>query len=61
MYGKACAPEYQGELSEVLDVNSSYEDVLAAASRTLAKASGAADRARAALAVAEANRRLGRV
>ncbi|WP_428950395.1 tetratricopeptide repeat protein [Streptomyces sp. cg35] len=61
MYGKACAPEYQGELSAELGVNSSYEDVLSAASRALAEAGTALDRSRAALAVAEANRRLGRV
>ncbi|MFJ8825955.1 tetratricopeptide repeat protein [Streptomyces sp. NPDC102467] len=61
MYGKAFAPEYQGELSAELGVNSSYEDVLATASRALADAATATDRARAALAVAEANRRLGRV
>ncbi|MGW2083392.1 tetratricopeptide repeat protein, partial [Streptomyces sp. NPDC001939] len=27
MYGKAFAPEYQGELRTALGVNSSYEDV----------------------------------
>ncbi|MEX2974520.1 tetratricopeptide repeat protein [Streptomyces sp. C184] len=61
MYGKAFAPEYQGELGAALGVNSSYEEVLATASRAQADAGTALDRARAALAVAEANRRLGRV
>ncbi|MFF3742526.1 tetratricopeptide repeat protein [Streptomyces kronopolitis] len=61
MYGKAFAPEYQGELGSALGVNSSYEEVLATASRAHAEADGALERARAALAVAEANRRLGRV
>ncbi|MFI9045328.1 tetratricopeptide repeat protein [Streptomyces sp. NPDC053427] len=61
MYGKAFAPEYQGELGSALGVNSSYEEVLAAASREQADADTALERARAALAVAEANRRLGRV
>ncbi|MFJ2770821.1 tetratricopeptide repeat protein [Streptomyces sp. NPDC087300] len=61
MYVKAFAPEYQGELGSELSVNSSYEDVLATAGRALDRAGGAAERARAALAVAEANRRLGRV
>ncbi|MGH4030041.1 tetratricopeptide repeat protein [Actinomycetota bacterium Odt1-20B] len=60
MYGKAFAPEYQGELSAELGVNSSYEDVLATAGRARAEAATPLDRARAALAVAEANRRLGR-
>ncbi|MET9497936.1 tetratricopeptide repeat protein [Streptomyces sp. NPDC006552] len=59
MYGKAFAPEYQGELRAELGVNSSYEDVLAAAERALTDAVTEADRARAALAVAEAHRRLG--
>ncbi|MFI8850128.1 tetratricopeptide repeat protein [Streptomyces sp. NPDC053499] len=61
MYGTAFAPEYQGALSEKLDVNSSYEDVLAAAASALADADTASDRARAALALAEAHRRLGQV
>ncbi|MFC7304639.1 tetratricopeptide repeat protein [Streptomyces monticola] len=61
MYGKAFAPEYQGELSAALGVNSSYEDVLSTAGRALADAATDTDRARAALAVAEAGRRLGRV
>jgi tetratricopeptide (TPR) repeat protein len=61
MYGKAFAPEYQGELGSALGVNSSYEDVLSAARRARSDASTALERARAALAVAEANRRLGRV
>ncbi|MEU9123369.1 tetratricopeptide repeat protein [Streptomyces sp. NPDC048506] len=61
MYGKAFAPEYQGELGAALGVNSSYEEVLATASRAYAEADTALDRARAGLAVAEANRRLGRV
>ncbi|MEU1329750.1 tetratricopeptide repeat protein [Streptomyces sp. NPDC005865] len=58
---KAFAPEYQGELGSELSVNSSYEDVRATARRALARADGPAERARAALALAEANRRLGRV
>ncbi|MFI2261479.1 tetratricopeptide repeat protein [Streptomyces tubercidicus] len=61
MYGKAFAPEYQGELGSALGVNSSYEEVLAKASRAHAEAGTALERSRAALAVAEANRRLGRV
>ncbi len=61
MYGKAFAPEYQGELGSALGVNSSYEEVLAKASRAHDRADTALERARAALAVAEANRRLGRV
>ncbi|MFF4607079.1 tetratricopeptide repeat protein [Streptomyces sp. NPDC001339] len=61
MYGKAFAPEYQGELGAALDVNSSYEEVLATANRAYAEADTALDRARAGLAVAEAHRRLGRV
>ncbi|MFE0378799.1 tetratricopeptide repeat protein [Streptomyces inhibens] len=61
MYGKAFAPEYQGELGSALGVNSSYEEVLATATRAHAEAGTALERARAALAVAEANRRLGRV
>ncbi|MGW8552306.1 tetratricopeptide repeat protein [Streptomyces tubercidicus] len=61
MYGKAFAPEYQGALGSALGVNSSYEEVLAKASRAHAEAGTALERSRAALAVAEANRRLGRV
>ncbi|MFI1496430.1 tetratricopeptide repeat protein [Streptomyces platensis] len=61
MYGKAFAPEYQGELGAALGVNSSYEEVLATASRAHADAGTPLERSRAALAVAEANRRLGRV
>ncbi|MFJ9407723.1 tetratricopeptide repeat protein [Streptomyces sp. NPDC101393] len=61
MYGKAFAPEYQGELGSALGVNSSYEDVLSAAQRARSGAGTPLERARAALAVAEANRRLGRV
>ncbi|MFE7318975.1 tetratricopeptide repeat protein [Streptomyces sp. NPDC057555] len=60
MYGKAFAPEYQGELGSTLSVNSSYEEVLATAQRTLTAAGTALERSRAQLAVAEANRRLGR-
>ncbi|GAA2588541.1 tetratricopeptide repeat protein [Streptomyces tubercidicus] len=61
MYGKAFAPEYQGELGSALGVNSSYEEVLAKASQAHAEAGTSLERSRAALAVAEANRRLGRV
>ncbi|MYU52960.1 MULTISPECIES: tetratricopeptide repeat protein [Streptomyces] len=61
MYDKAFAPEYQGELGAALGVNSSYEEVLTIASRARSEAGTALERARAALAVAEANRRLGRV
>ncbi|MER7395123.1 tetratricopeptide repeat protein [Streptomyces sp. NPDC000151] len=61
MYGKAFAPEYQGELGAELSVNSSYEDVLAAARRARGAAGTPGDAARAALAEAEAGRRLGRV
>ncbi|GCD41310.1 tetratricopeptide repeat protein [Streptomyces paromomycinus] len=61
MYGKAFAPEYQGELGTALSVNSSYEDVLATARRARHDAGTDLERARASLAVAEANRRLGRV
>ncbi|MFE6740910.1 tetratricopeptide repeat protein [Streptomyces tubercidicus] len=61
MYGKAFAPEYQGALGSALGVNSSYEEVLAKASRAHAEAGTALERSRASLAVAEANRRLGRV
>lgn len=61
MHGKAFAPEYQGELGAALGVNSSYEEVLTAAARVLSQADTALERARAALALAEANRRLGHV
>ncbi|WP_327327659.1 tetratricopeptide repeat protein [Streptomyces sp. NBC_01210] len=61
MYGKAFAPEYQGELGSMLGVNSSYDEVLTTASHARRNAVSALDRARASLAVAEANRRLGRV
>lgn len=61
MYGKAFAPEYQGQLGAALGVNSSYEEVLATAEQAHREAGSALERARAALAVAEANRRLGRV
>ncbi|MFE0136459.1 tetratricopeptide repeat protein [Streptomyces sp. NPDC059037] len=61
MHGKAFAPEYQGELGSALGVNSSYEEVHAAAGRALSHADTALERARAALALAEAGRRLGRV
>ncbi|WP_326654379.1 tetratricopeptide repeat protein [Streptomyces sp. NBC_01750] len=61
MYGKAFAPEYQGELGSVLGVNSSYDEVLATATHARRHAVSALDRARASLAVAEAGRRLGRV
>ncbi|AVZ76845.1 hypothetical protein SLUN_36370 [Streptomyces lunaelactis] len=61
MYGKAFAPEYQGELGSVLGVNSSYDEVLATARHARRNAVSALDRARASLALAEANRRLGRV
>ncbi|MFF9864774.1 MULTISPECIES: tetratricopeptide repeat protein [unclassified Streptomyces] len=63
MFSKALAPEYQGALS-ALSVNSSLTDVLAAATEQLAAAQRAGDAretARAALAVAEAHRRLGDV
>ncbi|MGP4003889.1 tetratricopeptide repeat protein [Streptomyces sp. 8N706] len=59
MYGKAFAPEYQGALGSSLSVNSSYEEVLARASEE--QRQSVLDYARAGLAVAEANRRLGRV
>lgn len=45
MYGKAFAPEYQGELGAALGVNSSYEEVLATASRAQADAGTALERA----------------
>ncbi|MEC4018507.1 tetratricopeptide repeat protein [Streptomyces sp. H27-D2] len=61
MYGKAFAPEYQGNLGSSLSVNSSYEDVLTQAGEEQRNASSDLEYARAALAVAEANRRLGRV
>ncbi|MFG2650556.1 tetratricopeptide repeat protein [Streptomyces sp. NPDC048436] len=61
MHGKAFAPEYQGDLGSALGVNSSYEEVLTEAGRALSQADTALERARAALALAEANRRLGRV
>ncbi|MET9800930.1 tetratricopeptide repeat protein [Streptomyces sp. NPDC006368] len=63
MFSKALAPEYQGALS-ALSVNSSLTDVLAAATEQLTRAQRAGDAgetARAALAVAEAHRRLGDV
>lgn len=61
MYTKAFAPEYQGALTS-LSVNSSLRDVLAKGTEQLraAERSGSQqDLARSALAVAEANRRLG--
>lgn len=61
MYSKAFAPEYQGRLRTVLGVNSSYEDVLTAAGEVRRTAGTSLERARASLAVGEANRRLGRV
>ncbi|QGV77663.1 tetratricopeptide repeat protein [Streptomyces ficellus] len=63
MFSKALAPEYQGALS-ALSVNSSLTDVLAAATEQMAAARRAGDApetARAALALAEAHRRLGHV
>ncbi|MEU4210943.1 tetratricopeptide repeat protein [Streptomyces sp. NPDC026206] len=63
MYGKAFAPEYRGALGE-LSVNSSLEEVLARAveQQRQAELSGShLESAHAALAVAEASRRLGRV
>ncbi|MEV4333532.1 tetratricopeptide repeat protein [Streptomyces sp. NPDC049597] len=60
MYGKAFAPEYQGDLGSALGVNSSYDEVLTTALRARHAAGSALERARAALALAEANRRLGR-
>lgn len=60
MNTKAFAPEYQGALGSALSVNSSYEDVLSAALAEQARAASPLEYARAALAVAEANRRLGR-
>ena len=55
----AFAPEYQGALGSALSVNSSYEDVLATARTQQEQAETPLEYARAALAVAEANRRLG--
>ncbi|MFC9129924.1 tetratricopeptide repeat protein [Streptomyces sp. NPDC057099] len=63
MYGKAFAPEYQGALT-TLSVNSSLTDVLAAGTEQLRAAERAGEPgevARSGLAVAEAQRRLGRV
>lgn len=63
MYSKAFAPEYQGALGS-LSVNSSYEEVLAKATERQEDArqrDAPLDLAQAGLAVAEANRRLGRV
>ncbi|MGI5423350.1 tetratricopeptide repeat protein [Streptomyces sp. CA-179760] len=63
MYGKAFAPEYQGALT-TLSVNSSLADVLAAGTEQLKAAERAGEPgevARSGLAVAEAQRRLGRV
>ncbi|MCQ4041231.1 tetratricopeptide repeat protein [Streptantibioticus rubrisoli] len=59
MYSKAFAPEYQGVLGSALSVNSSYEEVLAKATEEQRRST--LGYARAGLAVAEANRRLGRV
>jgi tetratricopeptide (TPR) repeat protein len=58
-YGKAFAPEYQGLLTSALSVNSSYEEVLAKATEQQNRSM--LEYARAGLAAAEANRRLGRV
>ncbi|WBO68195.1 tetratricopeptide repeat protein [Streptomyces camelliae] len=63
MYGKAFAPEYQGALTS-LSVNSSLVDVLAEATARLREAERAGrpgEAARCGLAVAEAQRRLGRI
>ncbi|MEV5242499.1 tetratricopeptide repeat protein [Streptomyces cinnamoneus] len=63
MYGKAFAPEYRGALGE-LSVNSSLEEVLAKAVEQQQEAQLCGtdvESAHAALAVAEASRRLGRV
>ncbi|MFF3975868.1 tetratricopeptide repeat protein [Streptomyces sp. NPDC001828] len=63
MYGKAFAPEYRGSLGE-LSVNTSLEEVLAKAveeQRRAEQSGDALELAHAALAVAEASRRLGRV
>ncbi|WP_307172893.1 tetratricopeptide repeat protein [Streptomyces sp. B3I7] len=63
MYGKAFAPEYQGELT-TLSVNSSLTDVLTAGTaqlRAAERAGAPGEAARSGLAVAEAHRRLGQV
>ncbi|MFE7852880.1 tetratricopeptide repeat protein [Streptomyces sp. NPDC057403] len=63
MYGKAFAPEYQGALT-TLSVNASLTDVLDAGTRQLKEAEREGrhgEAARSGLAVAEAQRRLGRV
>jgi tetratricopeptide (TPR) repeat protein len=63
MYGKAFAPEYQGSLT-TLSVNSSLVEVLAEGTERLREAERAgrsAEAARCGLAVAEAQRRLGRI
>ncbi|MDI1459052.1 tetratricopeptide repeat protein [Streptomyces sp. NPDC003388] len=63
MYGKAFAPEYQGALT-TLSVNSSLVDVLAEGTERLREAERSGlpgEVARCGLAVAEAQRRLGRV
>ncbi|WEO99268.1 tetratricopeptide repeat protein [Streptomyces sp. FXJ1.172] len=63
MYGKAFAPEYQGALT-TLSVNSSLVDVLAEGTDRLREAERSgqhAEAARCGLAVAEAQRRLGRI
>jgi tetratricopeptide (TPR) repeat protein len=60
MHVKAVAPEYQGALA-ALSVNTPVEEVLDTARRHARAATDPVERARAALAVAEACRRLGRV
>lgn len=60
MHVKVVAPEYQGALAALL-VNTSLEEVLDTAHRHASAASDPLERARAALAVAEACRRLVRV
>jgi tetratricopeptide (TPR) repeat protein len=60
MHVKAVAPEYQGALA-ALSVNTPLEEVLDTARLHQSAATDPAERARAALAVAEACRRLGRV
>ncbi|MCQ4082211.1 tetratricopeptide repeat protein [Streptomyces sp. RB6PN25] len=55
----ASAPEYQGALGSALSVNSSYDEVLAKATEQQQRS--LLEYARAGLAIAEANRRLGRV
>ncbi|WP_129311290.1 tetratricopeptide repeat protein [Streptomyces sp. L2] len=63
MYGKAFAPEYQGALT-TLSVNSSLADVLAEGTERLREAERSGrpgEVARCGLAVAEAQRRLGRI